>query len=479
MEQRIHVCNVENSPAVCFDTGLEPRSFARTKISESLTEEGYVVKSDGSFETWKPAGVNETNGKIRVYGPLFTGKRFDLILKEADSSQSTSQQSKLQQSELQRSESQQAALTALSSWIRAKMFLGEKRSALNPGASFIGADGSVFFAPEHLSNRCLYIEGTQLDHYNCPDLTGMDTAAFCAGIILYKILTGSHPYPSSEIFQDMREGVFLPLNLAAPDLDDKLSLLIQSALLLPVEKKRTVKNSMDILLGFLEVLTTLKQSAGSSAASSPIAFKTITPEAASRIEKEKKVYLLKQKIVVNTKRFVSRNRYALGGVLFGLLFVIYITATTMQSHANRPTTKGLNAEEVVSGYYEAFSSLNHPFMQACINGADKSDLHAAAGLFAIVRTRQAYERTEAMPIIQARVWKELGGELPAPNVFGVTDLKIENIGGNADEGSMIFRVDYNLWSPDESHARIRDDILTLRLDRYNNWRIVEIIRRER
>ncbi|MCL2441137.1 MAG: hypothetical protein FWD14_05310 [Treponema sp.] len=458
MEQRIHISNVDNSPAMCFDTGLDPRSFARTKMSQSLIEQGYVVSPDGSHEIWRASGVNETNGSMRVYGPLFQGKRLDILL--------NSQQSDLRQ----------AALEAVVHWIKAKLFLGDTHSALNPGASFVDSKGGVFFSPEHLSNRCLYVEGTQLDRFNCPDLTGMDTAAFCAGVMLYQIFSGVHPYPSAEIYQDMREGIFMPVHLAIPNLDNKLAGLIQSSLLLPVPRKRTGKSGTDILTELLNTLT------GNERAVSPISslYIKLPAEKTDQVEREKRMHSLKQNSFIRTKRFVVQNRHLLTGISVAVFFILFIVFNTASGLSRRPTTEGMSSEAVVKEYYEAFSALNHFFMEACIQGADKSDLNAAISLFAIVKARQANEMTHNQSIIQARTWREAGGELPAPNVFGVTDLTVVFIGGSEDEeGIVVYRAEYLLWSPNENFSRNRSDVLTLRRDRRGNWRIIEIIRTER
>jgi len=263
--ERIYISNVEEKQAICFDTGLDPRSFARTKMSQSLIECGYIVYPDGSHEVWKSSGVNEINGNMVVWGTPFFGDRLDLLLSNLEFSGSESLQT--------------AALHGVLHWLRAKMFLGDTYSSLNPGATFVirkdGKDprypeGSVFFAPPALSNRCLLVEKTEsqtkqssshdsvkrqkktknyereisseivpvLDRYSCPDLIGMEATAFCAGAMLYKILTKSYPYPSDEtIFQDMREGIFLPPHLAATALNKNLCGIINSALLCRLKKE--------------------------------------------------------------------------------------------------------------------------------------------------------------------------------------------------------------------------------------------------
>lgn len=458
MELRVHISNVENNSAICFDTGLDPRSFARTKMSQSLIEPGYVVKADGSHDVWKASGVNENDGFMRVYGPLFQGKRLDLLLDEISSQTLGNKE----------------ALGAVISWIKAKMFLGETKSALNPGASFYSPDGSVFFAPEYLSTRCLYLEGVLQDRYNCPDLAGMEATAFCAGLMLYKIFTGVHPYPSSEIYQDMREGVFMPINFAYPGLNEKLAKLIQSALLLPVDKKqlsrknKLLRSGIDILTGILEVLSSEE----------PV-ITSLSKEKTDQTEKDKKIFLIKQYITVRSARFAVRNKYLLVGVSIGVLFLLFVAFSTAKSFSSRLTTAGLSPETVVTVYYDAFSSLNHDLMEACILGASRTDVNAALSIFAIYKQRQAYEMSTRTSIKQAKIWKENGNELPAPDVFGVTDLTVEKIGGDESEGLVLYRADYELWSPMEDFSRSRSDRLMLKTDKRKNWRIVEIERTER
>jgi len=471
--QHINISAVDGKTAVCFDTGLDPRAFARTKMSQSLIETGIVSYPDGSREIWKPAGVNETNGLMRVWGPLFASQRLDLLLEKATMSVQTGS----------RQAAQQAALQAVAFWIRAKMLLGDTRSSSNPGAALFCAEdgtapgqkrGAVFFAPEHLSNRCLLIEGLETDRYNCPDLTGMETAAFCAGLMLYLILTGVHPYPAATIYQDMREGIFMPPFLAAAGLDKKMSDLILAALLLPVEKKRTAKSGSDILAGFLEILLDRENRVTDVSSF----FNALTAEENARVEKERKQYFFRQNIVVKTRRFAAQNKYFIIGIAVGLLFVLFIFFSTSKSFSQRPTTAGMASDTVVVAYYDAFSSLNHLFMEACVMGAGKDDINAAAGLYAIAKTREAYELTSTPLIIPARVWKENGGELPAPNVFGVTDLKITYLAGSEENNMILYRAEYSLWSPSDDYAIRRSDVITLARDKRKNWRITEILRTE-
>ncbi|MDR2942742.1 MAG: hypothetical protein LBV17_09155 [Treponema sp.] len=487
--QRIHISNVNEKPAVCFDTGLDPRSFARTKMSQCLIEPGYIVHPDGSNTVWKASGVNELDGYMRVWGTPFFGERLDLLLNAVNAPKQTEQQTAAKQAK---------ALQAVVYWIKAKLLMGETHSALNPGAAFVSCSdggeyqkGSVFFAPESLSQRCLLVEGAShtavthsgrseirndaplvSDRYNCPDLKDTDAAAFCAGTMLYTVLAKAHPYPDMEnIYQDMREGIFVPPRLAIPGLNKQLCGLIYSALVLPVEKKRTTMNGAVILGNLLKIL--MNKEEGITEVFSIC--NALPKEEETKILKEKNYFIKKQNFIVRSKRFCIRNKIAIMGVSIAFLFVMFVIVSTAKVSRGRLTTEGMAPDTVINEYYEAFSNLNHQFMEACISGAKRDDIDAATNLFVLTRVRQTYEANGQPSVISAKVWKQTGGALPAPDVFGVTDLTITPRGGSEADGLVVFLADYLLWLPNEKAASSRSDELTLKRIR-GNWRITEINR---
>ncbi|MDR3019282.1 MAG: hypothetical protein LBU66_00080 [Treponema sp.] len=500
--QRISVSEVEGKKVICFSTGLDPRAFARTKMSQSLTENGFVVHPNGKIEVWRPSGVHDLNGSMRVLGPLFNGERLDQLIKNVKPIVESETAPAAQQAVA----GAQKALQGVVYWLRAKMLLGDANSTLNPGAAFVCCEdggepyskGSAFFAPMNLSNRCLYIEYEKAsneprtgivsamretalvqDRFNCPDLIGMEAVAFCAGAMLYRIFAKANPYPyDSTIFQDMREGVFVPPRLAFPSLDKKLRDLILAALYLPVDKKRTGKSGIEIITDLLNVLLEKDSATGvDGVISISSLLGEISQEDTLKLEKEKKSFLFRQNNSVKVRRFIVRNKYPLIGTGAALFFVLLIVFSTTRSFNRRPTTTGMASDHVIVAYYDAFSALDHIFMEACTQGAGRDDINVAASFFAVTKTRQAYEFRAGGGIIPARVWRESGGELPAPDVFGVTDLEIEFLAGAEDDDMIIYRTDYLLWAPNE-FGRRRNDVITLRRDKRKNWRITEILRTE-
>ena len=468
--QYIHVSELEGKRVLCFDTGLDPRTFARAKMSRHMAEAGYIVFPDGSNSEWKAAGVTEQNDNMIVWGQPFPGERLDLIIKN---------------------NSQQAALQAIVFWVKAKLFLSE-HSSLDPGAAFIVCDendpqfprGCVFFSPENLTQRCLVLENAEPDNFNSSDLTGMEAAAFCAAAMLYKVLCRAHPYPDQvHVSQDMRDGIFMPPGLAMPGLNDNLCSLIQSALNLPVKKmnpgkigaSRTGSTGTEILNNMLGLL--MKKDGNAVPVSS--LFSEVSEEKQNRINNEIKLFTSRKNSIIKTKRFVSRNKQSVVLSAVALFIVLVFAVSMIQTHSSRPTTEGMSPYQVINAYFKAFSSLDHIMMEACIRGASKTDIDVIINFFVIDRVRQAYEPGKGSLIISAMAWQEAGNELPAPNVFGITDLAIVRLGGSEDAGTVVYRADYIVWYPHEPIYSIRTDELTLSLDRRKRWRITDIQRDEK
>jgi len=487
---RIHISDVNEKQAVCFDTGLDPRSFARTKMSQCLIEPGYIVYPDGSNTVWKASGVNELDGYMRVWGSPFSGERLDILINMINLPKQTPEQAE---------KSQKAALQAVVYWMRAKLLIGETHSALNPSAAFVSCSdggeqqkGSVFFTPESLSQRCLLVEGaavtavmrsgvseirenytSTLDRFNCPDLKDTEAAAFCAGTMLYTVLAKVHPYPDIEnIYQDMREGNFVPPKLMIPGVNKDLCELINAALLLPVAAKKTPMSGAVILGNLLKIL--MNKDEGVTDLS--LLCSTPAKEEEEKFFKERDKFIKNQNFAIKSRRFCIKHKFAIMGISVAFLFVLFVVVSMTKVRLGRQTTAGMTPDMVINEYYEAFSNLNHQFMEMCVyGGAGKNDIDTAANFFVVTKLKQAYEPGERSSIIPARVWKQIGGELPAPNVFGVTDLQITSRGGSEIEGIAIYSTDYLLWFPTEPTASSRTDEITLKRIR-GNWRITEINR---
>jgi len=491
MDRQVFLFDVEGQKALGFDTGLDSRAFARTKFAQFITEPGYTVSFDGkssSVNLWKASGVVEyseaeaAGSTMVIWGPPppFRWERLDILLHDNDK--------------------REQALTAIRSWIQALLETGAPPAGaptagappLWPCAALIGEDqpGEIFFAPMDLTVNCLMAkESNKINNrYVHPDLNGMNAAAFTAAAMLYHVFAGSQAFPAADEIirhEDMREGNFLPIRLAAPGLNDKLSALLQTALNQSVKKDGGLPNGTRLLEGFLALL----QPAPLSSFVSPLseADKLL-------IEKEKTQYLKTNSASVNTRRFVKRNAAVLLGSFAALIIAVLIVNSVIKSRSLL-STANMEPVEIIESYYKAFGKLDHQWMEACvIKGAGKDDISMVMNLFIISKVRQAYEYKVQSSFMSAQEWQESGGgqvELP---VFGVTDLQIRKEGA-ALSGEELYKADYTLWVPGEAlggadmeqnsndpargylppKAFHRADLVTL-VQKKGNWRISEIRR---
>jgi hypothetical protein len=451
MERQVFLFNIEEKEALGFDTGLDSRAFARTRFAHFITEPGFIVGLDGPttfVNVWKAGGVVEHSAMV-VWGPPFKGERLDFLLHDNGKRDET--------------------LAAIRRWIQAVLALGEKHRApvsappLWPCAALIGESQSigegqsseVFFAPPGIALHCLMAqESNKINKlYVQPDLEGMNAAAFTAAAMLYRVFTGSAPFRcEDEIIrhEDMREGNFLPIHLAAPGLDDKLAALIQRSLSQSA-KRGGLPNGARLLEEFLAVLR--KGSPDSF-------FRSLSEEDTLSVEKEKTQFLKTKTASVKAKRFVTRNSALLIGGFVALFIAVLVANSTIRGRSAL-STANMEPAQVIESYYDAFGKMDHLWMEACVvKGVGKDDINMVMGYFLVSKIRQAYEYSTNPFFISAKDWLESGGGKVELQVFGVTGLQLtinnEQLTMNSSNEAR-YRVDYTLWVPDQPGDRPRTE----------------------
>ncbi len=492
---RVYSYALDDKQVLAFDSGLSPESFARAQFSRFLTEKGVIVTPGGEHTTWQASGAAESpGGTMLVCGPDFRGRRLDLLISAAGGAAAANE-----------------AIAAVGAWIGAAIALCENGVTvpLWPAAAFIAdtspaghdAPGTVFFAPENIVARSIQAEGEEafihgVDQYVHPDYHGPDAAAFTAAALLYRIFAGCVPFAAvhrDTLREDMREGNFLPVQLAAPGLDEKLAGLMQNALM-PVNNsrksggQRRERTGSAILKQMREILVN-----SGEVPEKDSFFRELPDDEMKKLEREKRLFQQKKKITVKSKRFVTRNSFP---ILFGAVIavaVFFFVYTIVRGGANKPTTAGMDSVEVIRAYYGAFGELDHQLMEACAaRGAAQNDINMVSSLFIITKVRQVYE-ANGHRIIPADEWLESGGAPSDKPVFGVTDLRLTDLPDGADSRQDRFVAEYTLWLPDNGDAEqaieaapeIEEPRLPLRFDCVDelsltkirgNWRITEINR---
>ncbi|MDR0669578.1 MAG: hypothetical protein LBF95_05810 [Treponema sp.] len=463
-----------------FDTGLNAQAFAQAKLAQFITQEGHIVLPDGTVKPWLPGGVIESEGTMVVWGPDFEGERFDLLLSPGR---------------------EDLALEALRYWLAACPLVAEAGLwpagvfvVLGGGGPY--PRGTMFFPPERLRCRCIQAESGDLwldsgESLVFQDLAGKAALSFTAGAMLYRIFaqlkagaserpafhpsgrlpkepenrrflrskaakihksgrllgqpvlerSGALPFPSRDpekLHQDMREGVFLPLGLAAPGLDPGIAGLVDRAIA-GLKGQQAPRPSPG---EFIELLSAAGGTAGPTAAF----FRELSAREREKLEEERAHYEKKRNLSVGTRRFLVRNTAIISGIAAALAVVILFTSSMVSSRRNLPTTVGMDSREVVETYYGAFATLDHTLMEACvIKKAGKGDIDMITRYFVTSRVRQAYEFSSVM--VSAQDWFDAGAPPTTAQVLGVTDLNVTRIAGEEDDEQVRYRADYIIWLP--------------------------------
>jgi hypothetical protein len=435
MAANIFPLEVEGKAALGFDPGLDAQAFAQAKMARFITQPGFAVFPGGQVEEWKASGVIEYplsggGSTLVIWGPPFAGERLDMLI-EDDSRKD-------------------AALAAVRRWVEARIVLKDRELSFRPTGALVSPSGVILFPPEDLAARCLRAGGDEVwlrgESYVHPDLKGQDGAAFTAAAMFYRIFAGTPPFPGGDEetqHQNIRERVFLPVNLAAPGLDEKTAALINAALA-GGGKSGGPEGRPDPSL-FLTCPGSPGEAASGEGAA--VFFHPLPETERNALHKETARFWKKKNAAVHTRRFVIRNATLLAGLMAAAIIAVLAGRSIAESRAAFPSTGGMDSAQVIRTYYHAIGALDHRMMEAAvIHKAGKTDIDMVANFFVINKVRQAYEHISP-PLIPAQEWRDAGSPSAGGLVFGVSDLEIEKIAGDEGGEEMRYRASFILWLP--------------------------------
>ena len=464
MSKRIFTFERNGQKFLGFDTGLDAQSFAQAKLARLLTGAGSIVYPDGKIVSWLPGGVSEAETMI-VWGPPFPGEELTGLVSDTGR--------------------KDEALNAIRFWLKARIILEKNKNIQNetqspdPAGVFIATKvstdfpiGAVFFPPQLLLQRTIETEETIPEAgWVHADLRGNEAISFCAGLMLYSVFCGAHPFGGNnieQIRQDIREGVFTPSELAAPGLDPEMAELINTAIGrsgkgTKGKKPRPLPSLMNDYLG--------RPAAGTVSSWQ----KKLSEEETTNILSAGEQYRKKTTRKIKTRRFVVRNITIIALLIIALTAALFAIHVINKRRSEMPGTAGMNPAEVAQLYYNSFNDLNHTMMDACVRGkAGKQDIDMVTGLYVVTKARQAYELTSEI-FIPAPRWIEEGRPETNKIVFGITDLKTRIL--SADDKIVYLEASYILWisleGPGEGQAV--KDTLELACSR-DSWHITKIER---
>ncbi len=410
----------EGKNVLGFDTGLSERTFAQAKAGFLITDSGYLISQQGSINIWRPEGVIEINKSMIIWGPDFEGTPLDILI--------------------QHNTDKDTILNAIRHWLRAVLILAEKNifPDPSPGGAIIGNDGAVLFPSPALVKRTLDAAGEKKVlsasvRYLHPDLQGRDALTFCAGTMLYHLFSGEAPCQYSDhdaVRSSIRAGNFIPLDIAAPGLDEHTTRLINTIL----------KHANDIT-GLTDIDETLGQEDSKQYCDF---FRQISDDEKNSFISKREQYRKRNQTKTKTKSFFRKNRTVFMAAGIGIAAAILIVWNFAAGQNSRPSTKGMSPIEIAEQYYESFGTLNHEFMDAAaINDTGEDDREMVQNLFLLSKIRQAYEMID--PVVPAQRWIDAGSPDIDSMIFGVANLTLTEIDQTDDEA--LFEAKYALWIP--------------------------------
>jgi hypothetical protein len=392
-----------------FDTGMDAKAFAQSKMAQLLIQAGCIIFPAGDLDVWKPSGVCE-KGTTFIWGPDFPGESLDTLIRDA--------------------QRKDEALDAVRLWIKARGIIGEDES-LCAGAQGVliiientakYSKGTLLFFPEMLVRRCIEAQGNEAliaaQQWVHPDLKYDEAIVFSAGAMLYGIFCGTPPFFGDDgevLRQDIREGVFMPPELAVPGLDAALAKLITDAI---SPKNRPSVTALSEFLG----------NRGLKKIDSW--FSPLSEKELAKIKIEQERHKKRRELKVKARRFVIRNTAIIIGCA-ALFLVIFFSIRGYVTHqAELPNTRGMTPIQVAETYYGAFANMDSTIMEGCvINKAGKGDINMVVNMYAVTKIRQAYEPTIEKP------------------VFGVTGLVLKSLDVDESDGEVSVEANYTLWVP--------------------------------
>ncbi len=437
----------EGETVLAIDTGMTAKAFSHSRVQQSLTKPGYMISADGTVSEWLAMGTmcdddggQDRFGRIFAYGPDFEGS--SLV------SQSCGDDRERAWGVLHRCVSAIRRASLIPGGQGDPEGAGLLRAAAEagPGAIFCGDDGSVLILPPELYLGSLSSHGEAHEAEARLKWTLQRTAdpgralSFMTGALAYRIIAGREPFdpdlenevvgksgsnPTESLSRIVNAGSFMPLGLERPELREAVSTIIDG-MITPSHAA-----SVDTLLAFGPDYDSLFDPAG----------RPSTEDSSIRQKKE----LFRKRIEGRIRKddFFRKHRRTL--IISGISAVLLgiVSFTWMSDVLSRPTTVGLEPDEVVAGYYRAIEELNQEIPGAYTARSVQTDYDTlTTTMYVTSRVRSNYEMKTGL-ISPALLFAR--GDPGLFSVYGITGLATRELARS--DASAIFGVSFHYWIP--------------------------------
>jgi hypothetical protein len=404
-------------PVLAIPVGLGRNEIVLTKLRGLRTSPGFRVDADGVAERYLE-GFYQEEGQLYLYGPWEEGVTLEEVLEQGK------------------------ALPYLRRLAQALVALGDRRpEELATDAVRFLEDGAVELFSPRIMRQARAIQPEEhrrrtFEALNHPDSRG---PSYCLAAMLYRLVAGDYPFAAGsgeEMRRRARELRLAPLSLIRPEVREEVSAAVMDGL----GRGRGAPPTLERWAALLQ-----EWEAGGLYRELPEAE---ARELAGRARREEaqagRAY----------RRGVFWQRHWKTVLLVAAIAAAagIFSGTVLRNLLAPRSTRGLSPREVVETFYRGANTLDHERMQDCVAGrAGKGLIDQVIHVYVVSRVNLGYEGRSL--IRSAEEWDRAGRPAVSPpdSVFGVTDLDIAPLQGQAEPS---FQASYRLWTPDPDQGTV-------------------------
>lgn len=436
----------QNTPCCCLTTGMEPRIFAQSTITDYLHDAGFRITQDRSVQPFylseTAAFFNDATQKeeMTIVLPFTDVQPLPLFAAESGMERGETLRELYRLFDI--------LLAAQSSGAISEAFF---RAAMAAPLCLLRdtASGELIILPPQLMQRCTAAdpEAALAYHYpymhpNMEQLSLLSAAYFFLSALSYRCLAAAAPFNAAavpfagidssiptekdgssdqghaaaasgtaetkpaaavspgaveQLVQNIRDGVYIPIALRCPGLVKSVSTLIDGGLLLTKQTPRGVLSGCEQLCAYRDTTLPLfytdqTEHAGNSSVTAAAAVGN-ADRSGSFQQEQLAAFIKAERKRINRTRFLRKNAGKLVAAAAGVILLLAAIISIVQAVNKPPETAGLSPAEVVHGFYTAVGALDQARVTAYTKHKAASEYDdLLVHLFVTSKMREAYER---------------------------------------------------------------------------------------
>lgn len=415
------IISIQNE-TLTLNMGITPIDFAKSRISQMITDEGYYVEfKDNNFTItpWRFSSTSENKGLIEVKGELPNGNKtlYEIITKS---------------NQTEKKECINKLICFYEYVIKNKLEI----PIIGPLGTVFCNDGSFLLLPNEFFSRAV-IKLSDEEYSNVQGcwinsaLTGSNAIRFLLSVYIYHYVSGRLPYTnknSQERTEDFYDKNYVPFIYTSGKLNEETSRIIDKYLSLDAafSSKKKGKQQEKILTVSIDNIDSYYDEN-----------KEETKEKAQELLNKRQAISNKIFSKVKRRRFL-RQKNTILLVSTAIFCVIGLSIiSTIHDKRQLPTTVGMTSIETIESFYTGVNNLDTSLLDATTvnSGSAKPYKNLVDGYYVTSKYRTSVESQYATyPLTE---WLYFKNQTQF-TIFGVSNLQINQ--KPADCQSTIYQI---------------------------------------